>query len=522
MSSKATKEKLMQEKIKELEKMKASIKEYADQKQLEERFKKHRLTARKRLDYLFDPGTFTELDLFVTHHCNYFGMDKKNIPAEGVISGFGKIDGRLVFAYSQDFMALGGSFGEMHGNKILKVMRRALEAGAPVVGLLESGGLRLHEVMGPMVKFGELFCANTLASGVIPQISAIMGSVAGGQAYSPGLTDFIIMTRNSSMYIAGPAFVKTQMHYDATEEELGGAGMHASVSGVADIVVEDDEECLKTIKRLLSYLPSSNREKPPFKKSSATPLEPSDDFYSAAAEPRRSFNMKKVINAVIDNGEFFEIKKDYARSMICGFARFNGHAVGVVANLSTVLAGCIDCRAAEKAARFIRFCDAFNLPIITFQDSPAYLIGKEEERNGIITRGAKLLHAYSEATVPMITVMVKRAYAGAQIAMGSKMLGADYVFAWPTAEIASVGADTAASVIFRKEIAAAPDPEKVREDRIKEYSDKFLNPYYAASRQDIDDVIHPADTRKAIITALEASLDKKVVRPWRKHSNIPL
>jgi acetyl-CoA carboxylase carboxyltransferase component len=521
MSEKANS--MMEAKIKELHDIKKSIVHYPTEEQLQERFRKHRLTARARIENLLDPDSFCELDILVTHHCNYFDMDKRQIPAEAVISGYGKIDGRLTFVYSQDFLALGGSFGEMHGNKILKVMTRAIEAGAPVVGLLESGGLRLHEVMGPMVKFGELFNANTLASGVIPQISAIMGSVAGGQAYSPGLTDFIVMTKDSAMFIAGPAFVKTQTGCTCTEEELGGAMLHARESGVADFVVEGDDDCLKLIRELLSYLPSNNREKPA-RKSWYSDVQNGNDMncFSMAADPRRSFDMHKIIECIVDGGIFFEVKKLYARNMICGFARFSGHAAGIVANQSTVLGGCIDCKAAEKAARFVRFCDAFNIPIVTFQDSPAFLIGKDEEQNGIITRGAKLLHAYSEATVAKITVMIRNAYAGAQIAMGSKMLGADYVFAWPTAKIASVGADTAASIIFRKEISRAQDPRKVYEEKIQEYTDKFLNPYYAASRQDIDDVIDPRDTRKVIGTAIEATMAKSVVRPWRKHSNIPL
>lgn len=513
---------LMEAKVKELHEIKDKIINYPSEEQLQERFQKHRFTARKRIEQLMDPGSFVELDMLVTHHSSYFNMDKRKIPAEGVITGYGKINGRLAYVYSQDFLALGGSFGEMHGNKILKVMMRAIEAGAPVIGLLESGGLRLHEVMGPMVKFGELFYANTLASGVIPQISAIMGSVAGGQAYSPGLTDFIIMTKDSSMFIAGPAFVRTQLGCNISEEELGGAQVHSKQSGVADFVMEDDESCLSHIKELLSYLPSNNREKAPCKEYVETGYGESKDFYSAAANPKRPFDMHMVIEGVVDDGKFFEVKGGYARSMICGFSRFNGHSAGIVANQSMVLGGCIDCKAAEKAARFVRFCDAFNIPVVTFQDSPAFLIGQEEEKNGIIRRGAKLLHAYSEATVPKITVMIRNAYAGAQIAMGSKMLGADYVFAWPTAKIASVGAETAASIIFRKEIDKAPDPAALYREKIQEYTDKFLNPFYAASRQDIDDVIDPRDTRKMIINAMEASLNKTVVRPWRKHSNIPL
>jgi acetyl-CoA carboxylase carboxyltransferase component len=324
------------------------------------------------------------------------------------------------------------------------------------------------------------------------------------------------------MFIAGPAFVKTQTGCEINETDLGGAAIHARDSGVADFITENDETCLLDIKALLSYLPANNREQAPIKAFSVSDTPPEKDFYSPAANTRRPFDMHKVLEGVTDGGTFFEVKRLYARSMLCGFARFNGHSVGIVANQSTVLGGCIDCKAAEKAARFVRFCDAFNIPVVTFQDSPAYLIGQDEERNGIITRGAKLLHAYSEATVPKITIMVRNAYAGAQIAMGSKMLGADYVFAWPTAQIASVGADTAASIIFRKEIDQAQDPAKVYREKIQEYTDKFLNPYYAASRQDIDDVIDPRDTRKTIIASLEASANKTVTRPWRKHSNIPL
>ncbi len=512
---------LMQEKISELHKRKDKIKNYMTDKQLKDRIAQNRYTARQRIEKLLDPGSFMEIDMMVTHHCNNFGMDKRSIPAEGVVTGHGKIDGRLVFVYSQDFLALGGSFGEMHGNKIQKIMNRAIEAGAPVIGLLESGGLRLHEVMAPMVKYGELFFANTKASGVIPQISAIMGCVAGGQAYSPGLTDFIVMEKDSSMYIAGPAFVKTQLGYEISEQDLGGAMMHATTSGVADVVADNEDICLANIRELLSYLPANNKEKPPKMPSSIIPNN-DFDFYSQAANSRKPFDMHIIIEGVFDEGKFFEVKSRYAPSMICGFARLNGHSVGVVANQSTYLGGCIDTKASEKAARFIRFCDSFNIPIITLQDSPAFMIGREEEERGIIFRGAKLLHAYAEATVPMITIMVRKAYAGAQIAMGSKMLGADYVFAWPSAEIASVGAETAASVIFRKEIDSAVNKEEAYQNKIKEYNERFINPYYAASRQDIDDVIDPKDTRKILIDTLEATMNKTVNRPWRKHSNIPL
>jgi acetyl-CoA carboxylase carboxyltransferase component len=516
---------IMEAKVKDLIEIKNRIINSNTDEQLKGRFKKRQLTARERIKKLLDTGSFTELDMFVTHHSGYFGMDKRKVPADGVVSGHGKINGRLVFVYSQDFLALGGSFGEMHGNKILKVMTKAMDAGAPVIGLLESGGARLHEVMGPLIKFGELFYTNTLASGVIPQISATMGSVAGGQAYSPGLTDFIFMTKDSSMYIAGPAFVQAQTGTICKEEELGSAEMHAKVSGVADFVTEDDEHCLLLIRELLSYLPSSNREKPPYRESESLDVDRDDegkDFYFAAANPNRPFDMHKVIERIVDGGRFFEVKRLYAQNVICGFARFQGHSAGVVASQSMVLGGCIDCRAAEKAARFVRFCDAFNIPIVTLQDSPAYMIGKEEEQNGIITRGAKLLHAYSEATVPKITVIVRNGCAGSHIAMGSKMVGADYVLAWATANIWTVAPTTAASIIFRKEIEKAQDRDKAYQEKIQEYTDKFGGPYYGASHQLIDDVIDPRDTRKAVIAAIEATLNKSVVRPWRKHSNIPI
>lgn len=522
MSTKIDAAKIMEDKRNLLNEIRDSIKNYANEEQLQKRFEKHQYLARQRIEKLLDTGSFTELDMHVTHHCTNFGMEKIKIPAEGVISGFGKIDGRLVFVYAQDFLALGGSFGEMHGNKIIKVMRKALEAGAPVIGLLESGGLRLQEVMAPMVKFGELFKLNSIASGVIPQISAVLGSVAGGQAYSPGLTDFIVMTRDSNMFIAGPAFVKTQLQYDITESDLGGAEMHSRVSGVADLLADNEDECLSYIRDILSYLPSSNKEKPPFENYIYRKHEYDAKFFVPAANPRKPYDVRIVIRAIVDNGDFLELKKNYAKSMLTCFARMGGHSVGIVANQTLFLGGCIDSRAAEKAARFVRFCDAFNIPVVTLQDSPAFLIGKDEERNGIISRGAKLLHAYSEATVPLVTIMLRKAYAGAQIAMGSKMLGADYVYAWPTAEIASVGAETAASIIFRKEISLADDPEKVKEERIEEYMEKYLNPYYAASRQDIDGIIDPEETRNIIINALEALVNKEVIRPWRKHNNIPL
>ena len=481
------------------------------------------LSPRERTEYLFDQDSFVEMDIFATHHCTNFGMDKKEVPAEGVITGHGKIDGRKVFVFSQDFTVLGGSFGEMHGRKICKVLDMAAKVGAPVVGICHSGGIRLHEILGPMETNGNLFYRNTLYSGVIPQISLIMGTVAGGQAYSPGLTDFVFMTQKSFMYIAGPAFVKTQTGADASEDELGSALMHAQKNSLVDIVSEDDRSCLAQARELLSFLPCNNKEKPPPKNTWHEPEINIEDITGLVpANSRKPFDMKRLISLFVDDGYFFELKASFAQSIIICFARFNGRPVGIIANQPLVFAGVIDTDAAEKAARFIRFCDAFNIPIVTMVDTPAYMIGVKEEQKGIIYRGAKLLHAYCEATVPKITMIIRKAYAGAYVAMGAKYLGADQVFAWPIAEIASVAPETAASVIFKKEISQAQNPEETRKARLKEYYDKFINPYNAASRQDIDDIIEPAETRATIIKSLELLSDKVESRPWKKHGNIPL
>jgi len=478
--------------------------------------------------------------MLATHHCTFFGMDKKEMPADGVITGYGKIDGRLVFVYSQDFTVLRGSYGEMHGRKICKIMDKAAQIGAPVVGICHSGGLRLHEVLGPMEMFGQLFYRNSIYSGVIPQISLVMGTVAGGQAYSPGLTDFIIMTEGSFIYVAGPAFVRTQIGEETIEEELGGAVMHSEVSGVADLVAKDEMDCFKKTRQLLlvakdemdcfkktrqllSFLPSNNSSSPPIIDSGDN-VEHRETRLNTLVpvNSRIPFDMRELIRLVLDHGDFFEVKPQYAQNMITGFGRLNGRSVGIVASQPLVLAGVIDVKAAEKAARFVRFCDCFNIPIVTFQDTPGYMIGTKEERKGMIFRGAKLLYAYAEATVPKITVIVRKAYAGAYIAMGSKYIGADQVFAWPIAEIASVAPETAASIIFKSEIEGASNPEKVREERLREYYEKFINPYNAASRQDIDDVIEPSETRPVLIRALGLLASKKEEKPRRKHGNIPL
>jgi acetyl-CoA carboxylase carboxyltransferase component len=514
----------MEKKIRELRERREHIEQSGGLEAIEKLIRsKGMLTARERIDRLLDPGSFIEMDIFVTHHATHFGMEKREIPAEGVITGHGTIGGRRVFVYSQDFTTLGGSFGEMHGRKICKVMDKAAQIGAPVIGICHSGGIRLHEILGPMELFGNLFFRNSTYSGVIPQISLIMGSVAGGQAYSPGLTDFIIMTKQSSIYIAGPAFVRAQTGQKTTEEELGGAKMHSTSNNLVDLVTEGDEDCLRKTRDLLSFLPSSNRENPSRILPEDSPNRREDALTDLVpVDSRKPFDMKKIIELIVDNSYFMELKKDFAKSMIIGYARFDGYPVGIVASQPLVKAGVIDVDAAEKAARFVRFCDAFNIPIVTLQDTPAYMIGSAEERKGMIYRGAKLLFAYSEATVPKITVIIRKAYAGAYIAMGSKYLGADQVFSWPIAEIANVAPETAGSVIFKKEIEQAEHPEEVKKTRLKEYYDKFINPYNAASGQHIDDIIEPRDTRPTIINSLKLLQGKKEDRPWKKHGNIPL
>jgi len=485
-------------------------------------YDKGMLPPRERIKKLLDPGSFFELDMLATHHYRDFGMDEKEIPADGVITGFGQINGRKVCVYAQDFSALGGTYGEMTGKKICALMDTAVEAGVPVIGICHSGGLRLHETLGPMEMFGQLFKRNTIYSGVIPQISIILEVVAGGQAYSPGLTDFILMTKSSCIYIAGPAFVKAQTGRDISDEELGGAVMHARISGLVDILRDTEEEIFQEARRLVDFLPLNCHEPAPYIPCDDDSQRCSDELDHVAPEQsQKPFDMHRVINPIFDNQEFFEIKPDFAKNMITGFARLSGYVVGVAANQPNYLGGVIDIKAAEKGARFLRFCDAFNIPIITFQDSPAYLIGKEMEQGGMIYKGAKLLHAYAEATVPKITIIVRKAYAGAYIAMGSQYLGADFVYAWPGAEISSVAPGTAASIIFRKEIARAKD-EKEIEALHQYYYEKYVIPYRAASLRHINDIIEPRETRPILIKSLMLLKGKKQVRPEKKHGNIPL
>ena len=481
-------------------------------------------TARERFDVLFDSGTFVEIDAFAESRAVEFGMAAKRIPGDGVVAGYGSIGGRLVFAASQDFTVIGGSLGEMHAKKIIKVMDMAIKMGAPYIGINDSGGARIEEGLDALYGYGEIFLRNTHASGVIPQISVIMGPCAGGAVYSPAITDFIfIVDKTANMFITGPQVVSAVTGENVTAEQLGGAHTHTAISGVAHIRAADEAECFSQIKRLLSFLPDNNLSDP----EPAAVIDPPGRLIPELDEiipdeANRAYDANEVIRQIVDGGDFFEIQPDYARNIIIGFGRMNGATAGFVANQPNHLAGSLDVNSSDKAARFVRFCDCFNIPIITLTDVPAFLPGVGQEHSGIIRHGAKLLYAFAEATVPKINVILRKAYGGAYIAMNSRHLGADIVFAWPTAEIAVMGPDGAANIIFRKEIADAADPIKAREEKITEYAEKFSNPYVAASRGYVDDVIAPSETRARLVGALEMLSSKRETRPSKKHGNIPL
>ncbi len=494
----------------------------------EERVAKHhaqgKLTARERLALLFDPGTFVEVDKFVTHQCTNFGMEKTKILGDGVVTGYGKVDGRLVYAYAQDFTVFGGSLSLTMSNKICKIMDMALKNGAPVVGLNDSGGARIQEGVQSLAGYANIFHRNVMSSGVIPQISAIMGTCAGGAVYSPALTDFIFMVEGTShMFITGPRVIKAVTNEDVTMDALGGAMTHNQRSGVAHFAATDDKECIAQIKRLLSFLPSNNLEDPPFVPTD----DPADRKLPEINEvvpdnPNKGYDIKTIITAMVDHGDFFEVHAHYAPNIVVGFARMGGTVVGIVANQPAHLAGCLDCDASMKGARFVRFCDAFNIPIVTLEDVPGYLPGTDQEYRGIIKHGAKLIYAYSEATVPKITVITRKAYGGAYCVMSSKHLRGDVNLAFPTAEIAVMGPQGAVDIIFRKEIQKAEDPKKAREEKIAEYTERFANPYQAAELGYIDEVILPEDLRIRVIQGLEACRNKRDTNPPRKHGNIPL
>jgi acetyl-CoA carboxylase carboxyltransferase component len=496
-----------------------------DPKALEQRHKAGQWSARERIDCFFDPGTFTEIGLFVKHRTTNFGMDKREIPAEGVITGYGKVNGRPVVAIAEDFTAMAGTFGEYHGRKFARALEFAKDMGWPCVSMNDSGGARLQEGMDTLEAYGWLFRAQILASGIVPQISLLMGPCLGGQAYHPVMQDFLIQCRHTGfMGIAGPAFVKTQIGEEISLEELSGWQAHAVKSGQTHIVAENDQEALDACKQLLSFLPSNNREKsPPRIKTDDKPDRTVLELDTIIPDhPSQAFDMLKVITSVVDDGYFFELLGYHAQNCIIGFARFDGRPVGIVANRPSYIGGVIDTDAADKMARFIRFCDLFNIPLISFQDCPGYMIGSEQDWKGILRHGAKLLYAWADATVPLISIMVRKSYAGAHYGMLDKSIGADLVFAWPTAMITIVGAETAASVIFAREIKEAANPKEVKDKRVKEYQELYENPYMAAERGYVDDVIMPSDTRKVINKALDALQNKTVARPWRKYSNINL
>ncbi len=514
----------MNRKLYELEKRRETIENGGG---LQRAYKQHqsgKLTARERIKFLFDEGTFVELDAFVRHRCINFGLEKVDAPAEGVVTGYGQVNGRLVYAYAQDVTVVGGSFGEMHAQKICKIMDLAMKVGAPVVGLNESGGARIQEGVDALSGLGKILYKNTLASGVIPQITAIMGACAGGGVCSPALNDFVFMVDGTSqMFFTGPQVIKTVTGEDVSIEELGGAMTHNSVSGIAHYLAKNDRDCIDQIKRLLSFLPANNMETSPYVQSLDDINKIIGSLNSIIPDnPNKPYDMNKVIFKLIDDGDFFEYQPYFANNIITGFARLAGKTIGIVANQPDVIAGCLDIDASHKAARFIRTCDSFNIPILSIVDVPGFLPGTVQEYGGVISQGAKLMYAFAEATVPKVSLIVRKAYGGAYIAMGSKELGADIVLAWPNAEIAVMGPQGAANIIFRDEIENAEDSEAMRKQKNEEYVSEFATPYKAAERGYVDDVIEPAISRQRLIDAFQMLSAKAQHRPAKKHGNIPL
>lgn len=512
------------DKIKELREKRKQAQLGGGEARIEAQHKKGKLTARERLDLLLDPGSFNELDVFVTHRTTDFGMGDKKFPGDGVVTGHGKVDGRLVYVFSQDFTVFGGSLGEMFAEKVIKIMDLAMRNGAPCIGLNDSGGARIQEGVLSLGGYAEIFFRNVLASGVIPQISAIMGPCAGGAVYSPAMTDFILMVKESShMFITGPEVIKAVTGEEITFEELGGAMSHNQKSGVAHFAAESEEHCIEMIKTLISYLPSNNLDDPPRLDTGDDPNRTDEELGKIVpAESDQPYDMRDIILRVVDNGEFLEVHEHWARNIVIGFARLDGYSIGVVGNQPKVLAGTLDINSSTKGGRFVRFCDAFNIPLLTFVDVPGFLPGSAQEYGGIIRSGSKLLYAYCEATVPKMTVITRKAYGGAYDVMCSKHIRADINFAWPSAELAVMGPDGAVNIIFRKEIQAADDPKKKAEELVSDYREKFANPYIAAQMGYIDDIIEPQDTRPRLVDALHTLLNKRETRPAKKHGNIPL
>jgi len=510
--------------MKNLRDREEKVKAGGGEKRIKAQHEKGKLTARERIGILLDKDSFVELDLLVEHRCSNFGMDKVEAPGEGVITGYGTIDERLIYVFAQDFTVIGGSLGEMHANKICKVMDMAMKMGAPCIGINDSGGARIQEGVDSLSGYGQIFYRNTIASGVIPQISIIVGPAAGGAVYSPAIMDFVFMVKNVGiMHITGPDVIRAVTGEVVTSEKLGGAMTHNRKSGVAHFAAENEEEVYQMVRKLISYLPSNNMENAPAIECQDDPNRMEEALLNLVpTDPNKPYEMKEVINYIVDGGDFFECHPYFATNMLTGFARLNGQSIGIIANQPKVLAGCLDIDASDKAARFIRFCDAFNIPILTLVDVPGFLPGTAQEYGGIIRHGAKLLYAYSEATVPKVTLIVRKSYGGAYLAMCSRDLRADQVIAWPTAEIAVMGSQGAANIIFRKEIAKADDPEKVRQEKIDEFQLKFSNPYEAAKRGYVDMVIDPRETRPRLITTFDMLSTKRESRPAKKHGNFPV
>ena len=510
--------------ILELREKKTAAKSGGGEERVQVQHDKGKMTARERLELLLDKGSFRELDVFVTHNCNDFGLDKQKYPGDGVVTGFGTVDGRLVYVYAQDFTIFGGSVSWTHAQKICKIMDMAMKNGAPILGLNDSGGARIQEGVLSLAGYAEIFYRNVMASGVVPQISVIMGPCAGGAVYSPAITDFVIMVKNTShMFVTGPDVVKTVTHEEVTFEELGGAFVHASKSGVAHFAAENEADALFLVQQLMSYLPNNNLEDASIVTSNDDPLRQDEELdHIVPDNPNRPYDMKEIIRRVVDDGQFLEVHELWAQNVIVGFSRLGGRSVGIVAQQPSVLAGVLDVDASQKAARFVRFCDSFNIPLIVLEDVPGFMPGLNQEHGGIIRHGAKLLYAFSEATVPKLTVIVRKAYGGAYCVMNPRHIGADLVLAWPSAEIAVMGPEGAVNVIFRRDIANAEDPVARKNQLVQEYRERFANPYVAAAKGFIDNVIEPHETRPRLINALEMLQNKRSTLPPKKHGNIPL
>ncbi len=512
------------EKLEDLQRRKAKALEGGGPEKVKKIHDRGRLTARERIELLLDPGTFQELGVFVTHRCADFGMLDKKVTGDGVVAGYGSVDGRLTYVFAQDFTVFGGTLSEANAGKICNVMDLALQNGAPIVGLNDSGGARIQEGVASLGGYAEIFWRNTITSGVVPQISAVFGPCAGGAVYSPAITDFIIMVKETShMFVTGPKVIKQVTNEEVTFEDLGGAMSHSTKSGVCHFAAEDDVHCVARIKELLSFMPQNNMEEPPRREPSDDPNRSEEALNSMIPDhPNKPYDIKTVIGHVVDDGDFLEVHEDYALNIVVGFARLNGYPVGIIGNQPSVLAGVLDIRSSIKGARFIRFCDSFNIPLVTFEDVPGFLPGTEQEWGGIIKNGAKLLYAYCEATVPKLTVITRKAYGGAYDVMSSKHIRGDYNVAWPTAELAVMGPEGAVDIVFKREIAKAEDPKATRKKLVDEYNEKFANPYIAAELGYLDDVIIPAETRPRLISALQSLRNKRQALPYRKHGNIPL